>query len=223
MKNVQYQDIKNSVKKLYNLKYGKGYGMNKYKYYSVIDNFYKGMSTSKGVPYINHINEGINHLENMKVDDDVINAFILHPFVQCVNLKGTYKDCLLTEKELEKHINIFEIEPEIAFELLLYRKYANSYLCRETTDNFSIHDAYRYLNNLINYQTTVKMLIADKLQNFKDFLLYRQDHPRKEFLNQYFTIWLNILANISESTSIRDYIDIELITMNQPKTKKEYL
>ena len=51
--------MKNSVKKLYNLKYGKGYGMNKYKYYSVIDNFYKGMSTSKGVPYINHINEGI--------------------------------------------------------------------------------------------------------------------------------------------------------------------
>lgn len=197
--------------------------MNKYKYYSVIDSFYKGMSTSKGVPYINHINEGIVHLENMKVDDDVINAFILHPFVQCVNLKGTYKDCLLTEKELEKHINIFKIEPEIAFELLLYRKYANSYLCREATDNFSIHDAYGYLKNLNNYQTTVKMLIADKLQNFKDFLLYRQDHPRKEFLNRYFTIWLNILANISESTPVRDYIDTELIIMNQPKTKKEYL
>lgn len=197
--------------------------MNKYKYYSVIDNFYKGMSTSKGVPYINHINEGIVHLENMKVDDTVINAFILHPFVQCVNLKGTYKDCLLTEKELEKHINIFEIEPEIAFELLLYRKYANSYLCREATDNYDINDAFEDVKGLAKYRNTVKMLIADKLQNFKDFLLYRQDHPRKEFLNRYFTIWLNILANISESTAIRDYIDTELIIMNQPKTKKEYL
>ena len=194
-----------------------------HKYYNVIKKFYKGKETSKGIPYINHIDEGVGHLENLHVSDVVINAFILHPFVQCVNLKGTYKDCLLTEKELEKHINIFEIEPEIAFELLLYRKYVNSYLCREATDNYNINDAFEDVKGLTKYPNTVKMLIADKLQNFKDFLLYRQDHPRKEHLNNYFTIWLNILANISESTSIRNYIDNELTIMNQPKTKKNYL
>ena len=195
----------------------------KYNYYNVIDNFYKDMSTSKGVPYINHINEGVIHLENMKVSNNVVNAFILHPFVQCVNLKGTYKDCLLTEKELEKHINIFEIEPEIAFDLLLYRKYANSYLCRESTDNYSINEAFNNIKGIVKYPNTIKMLIADKLQNFKDFLQYRQDHPRKVYLNNYFTHWLNILANISESTAIRDYIDDELVKMNQPKTKFEDL
>ena len=195
----------------------------KYKYYSVIDNFYKDMATSKGVPYINHINEGVTHLENMKVDDTVINAFILHPFVQCVNLKGTYKDCLLTEKELEKHINIFEIEPEIAFDLLLYRKYANSYLCRESTDKYVLSDAFADVKGVVKYPNTIKMLIADKLQNFKDFLQYRQDHPRKEFLHNYFTNWLSILSNISNSTSIEEYINTELVRMNQPKTKKVQL
>ena len=154
-----------------------------HKYYNVISEFYKNKQTSKGIPYINHIDEGVGHLENLHVSDVVVNAFILHPFVQCVNLQGTYKECLLTEKELEKHINIFEIKPEIAYELLLYRKFANSYLCRPETDNYSIIEAYEDVKDLANYQNTIRMLIADKLQNFKDFLLYRKDnHPRSKYL-----------------------------------------
>ena len=187
-----------------------------HKYYNVISEFYKGKATSKGIPYINHIDEGVGHLENLHVSDVLINAFILHPFVQCVNLKGTYKDCLLTEKELEKHINIFEIKPEIAYELLLYRKFANSYLCRPETDGYSIVEAYEDIKELQNYQGTIRMLIADKLQNFKDFLLYRQDHPRVKQLTTYFTYWLNILADMVDSSSIVDYINLELKLIDRP-------
>lgn len=187
-----------------------------HKYYKVIEEFYKDKTTSKGIPYINHIDEGVGHLENLHVSDVVINAFILHPFVQCVNLQGTYKDCLLTEKELEKHINIFEIKPEIAYELLLYRKFANSYLCRPDTDGYSFEEAYSNVEQLINYQSTIRMLIADKLQNFKDFLLYRQDHPRAKQLTIYFTYWLKILANMVDSSSIVDYINLELKIIGQP-------
>lgn len=188
-----------------------------HKYYNVISEFYKDKATSKGIPYINHIDEGVGHLENLHVSDVLINAFILHPFVQCVNLKGTYKDCLLTEKELEKYINIYEIKPEIAYELLLYRKFANSYLCRPETDNYSIIEAYEDIKELQNYQGTIRMLIADKLQNFKDFLLYRKDdHPRSKFLCTYFTFWLNILADMVDSSSIVDYINFELKLIDRP-------
>lgn len=190
-----------------------------HKYYNVISEFYKDKATSKGIPYINHIDEGVGHLENLHVSDVLINAFILHPFVQCVNLKGTYKDCLLTEKELEKHINIFEIKPEIAYELLLYRKFANSYLCRPETDGYSIVEAYEDVKELQNYQGTIRMLIADKLQNFKDFLLYRQDHPRKNQLTIYFKYWLNILADMVDSSSIVDYINFELKLIGQPSVE----
>lgn len=187
-----------------------------HKYYKVIEEFYKDKATSKGIPYINHIDEGVGHLENLHVSDVIINAFILHPFVQCVNLKGTYKDCLLTEKELEKHINIFEIKPEIAYELLLYRKFANSYLCRPETDDYTIIEAYEDVEELAKYQNTIRMLIADKLQNFKDFLLYRQDHPRAKQLTTYFTYWLSILADMVDSSSIVNYINLELKIMGQP-------
>lgn len=191
-----------------------------HKYYNVISEFYKDKQTSKGIPYINHIDEGVGHLENLHVSDVIVNAFILHPFVQCVNLQGTYKECLLTEKELEKHINIFEIKPEIAYELLLYRKFANSYLCRPETDNYSIIEAYEDVKELANYQGTIRMLIADKLQNFKDFLLYRKDnHPRSMYLNTYFTYWLAILADIVDSSSVVDYINFELKLMDQPEVK----
>jgi len=187
-----------------------------YKYYKVISKFYKGKSTSKGIPYTNHIDEGIGHLENLHVDDTTINAFILHPFVQCVNLVGTYGKTLLTEKELEKHINIFEIEPDIAHELLLYRKYANSYLCRPETDDYAYHEAVAAVEGLEQYPNVVKMLIADKLQNFKDFLKYRQDHPRKVPLTYYFRFWLIMLSRMSKASSIKDYINHELKLMDQP-------
>lgn len=187
-----------------------------YKYYKVINKFYEGKATSKGIPYVNHIDEGVGHLENLHVSDVTINAFILHPFVQCVNLKSTYGKTLLTQKELEAHIDIYEINPDIAHELLLYRKFANSYLCRPETDDFAYHEAFYALEDLEDYQNVLRMLIADKLQNFKDFLLYRKDdHPRSKELTYYFRFWLITLWKKSDSTSVRNYINYELDLIGQ--------
>ena len=181
-----------------------------YRHYKTISQFYKGKKTSKNIPYINHIDEGVGYLELMGVSDTVVNAFILHPFVQCVNLKGTYNKTLLTKSELEEYVDIFELEPDVAYELLLYRKYANSYLCRPDTDGAAIMEAYSLIDTLQNHQTTVRMLIADKLQNFKDFIKYREDHERAKHLTQYFIYWLSILHNIVDSNSIRNMISKEL-------------
>jgi hypothetical protein len=191
-----------------------------YRSYEVISKFYKGKATSKGIPYINHIDEGVSHLINLAVPDDVVEAFILHPFVQCVNLIGTYGETLLTEKELEKHINIFELKPEIAYELLLYRKFANSYLCRPDTDDLEFAKCYGKVMTLVNHQSTVRMLIADKLQNYKDFWLYRKDnHKRSVHLVNYFETWLSILETMVDSEAIKTYIQEERNFIWQLKTK----
>lgn len=95
--------MKNSVKKLYNLKHGKGYGMSKYKYYNVIDSFYKGMSTSKGVPYINHINEGINHLENNEICNCICHRQqVLHASNCCYFCESCGQN--ITVKHYENHL-----------------------------------------------------------------------------------------------------------------------
>ena len=55
------------------------------------------------------------------------------------------------------------------------------------------------------------MLIADKVQNYKDFLLYHYGiHERSNQLNQYFINWLSYLGiDNSELNNIRNAINNE--------------
>jgi hypothetical protein len=67
-----------------------------------------------------------------------------------------------------------------------YRFIANSYL------------SYRDINGLDEIHLSPlkevnDMLIADKIQNRKDFLLYHMNHERYFFLFMYFQYWLNRL------------------------------
>jgi hypothetical protein len=43
------------------------------------------------------------------------------------------------------------------------------------------------------------MLIADKVQNYKDFLLHHAAHPRAMELDAYFTAWLQRLGVSAET------------------------
>lgn len=195
---------------------------NKYQHYETINAFYKSKKTSKNVPYINHINEGIIHLEEMKVSNDTINAFILHPLAQCVNLKGADAKVILTQKEMDKHFNIYDIEPIIAYELLMYRKFANAYLCRPETDDYTFNDAFEVIKDLKNDQSVLKMLVADKLQNYKDFVIYRKnDHKRSKELETYFNYWLLSLIILVDSYEIKEYIKNEMAYIKNINTKQE--
>ena len=178
-----------------------------YKYYNLIYEYFKDKKTSKGVLYMNHIDEGIKILEELKADKLTIEAYILHPFIQCVNLKGADSKIIMTQEEMEKYLNIYEIEPEIVAKLFLYRKFANAYLCRPETDNMVFKQVKFLLIRLCNYQDIIKMLIADKIQNYKDFLKHRKnDHPRSEELNYYFNMWLKVLYEFSVNDVDKNYI-----------------
>jgi hypothetical protein len=76
-----------------------------------------------------------------------------------------------------------------------YRRTANSYL-----SNNSISDFVGFSCNEIR-----QMLIADKVQNFKDFMLYHFGvHERSEDLMYYFCNWFNLLE-----ININDFIDLK--------------
>jgi len=179
----------------------------KYDYYNLIYEYFKDKRTSKSVSYMKHIDEGIKILENINAGKLTIEAYILHPFIQCFNLKGANGKIIMTQEEMEKYFNIYEIEPEIIAKLFLYRKFANSYLCSSETDYISYKQVKFLLIGLHNYQDIVKMLIADKIQNYKDFLKYRKnDHKRSKELDYYFNIWLKVLYDFSADNIDKGYI-----------------
>ena len=67
-----------------------------------------------------------------------------------------------------------------------YRRVANAYLSTRKIESISEIE----LSPLKEVQ---QMLIADKIQNNKDFRLYNRDHPRYDELCQYFDNWLDRL------------------------------
>lgn len=75
---------------------------------------------------------------------------------------------------------------------LEYRNIANQYLSHRVIS--SIDEI-----NLSPIQIVNDMLKADKIQNYKDFILYHIDtHPRSKELDQYFKNWLKKLEITNE-------------------------
>lgn len=73
-----------------------------------------------------------------------------------------------------------------------YRRAANAYLCKPETDAWSIDDAKKHIGLLL--PDIRLMLIADKVQNRKDFMAaHYGTHPRSDQLFDYFNNWHEIL------------------------------
>lgn len=106
-------------------------------------------------PYINHIDEGIQILEACKRSDYVKAAYCLHPIFQSdKSLIKTWG--LISQGKLE-------INSKILFLAMEYRRTANSFLSSSNLNNVNID---------IPIEEVREMLIADKIQNRKDFELY---------------------------------------------------
>jgi hypothetical protein len=61
-----------------------------------------------------------------------------------------------------------------------------------------------------------EMLVADKIQNFKDFLIHhRTTHARHRELTTYFVHWLNRLG-ITRETFSRWFVDLQLFQPAEP-------
>lgn len=123
------------------------------------------------VPLMNHINEGIAVLNGIGAVESTKQAFCLHPLFQAdADLQENY------------YMGSF-VDPYVLLLTMEYRNIANSYLSEKVNTGQKIR-----LSPLLEVN---QMLIADKVQNYKDFIAYhRGTHPRSNELDQYFNEWL---------------------------------
>lgn len=128
------------------------------------------------VPLINHIIEGVEVLDRLGSNFYARGAFCIHPMVQSdADLNANFD---MLRKSVSADVLALAIE---------YRSVANEYLSHRKISSI---DEIR-LSPLVDVND---MLIADKVQNYKDFLLYHNGtHPRSIELNQYFQNWIERL------------------------------
>jgi len=148
---------------------------------ALIENYYGDRTTKRsGVKLICHIYEGLAVLDAIGASENAKAAYCLHPLFQ--------SDCQL--------LKVFSNLPSISLEVLVlvmeYRNQANAWLSDKIT----------YLETGIHMEgkpcfgplSDVRdMLIADKVQNYKDFKKYHESHERKAQLETYFYAWFEVL------------------------------
>jgi hypothetical protein len=141
-----------------------------------------------GVFLMNHIDEGLFILEYIGASEAAKRAYCLHPLVQ-------------TDEDLVKNLNYMANEWKCdTYELALaleYRNAANAWLSDRVwmEDGLMPHPVYEYPPKLSPLKEVNDMLIADKVQNYKDFIIYhRGTHPRSDQLDTYFQEWLKVLG-----------------------------
>ncbi len=151
--------------------------------YSIVQDFYGDIRAKRsGIFYMNHIDEGLKILELIGASEDAKLAFCLHPIVQ--NDKDLYNALYIPNS---KWTLTDLTTPHSVVTAMEYRSAANDYLSFKTINSI---DEIR----LSPLKDVNDMLIADKIQNYKDFLKYLKDiHPRSKELNQYFLNWLERL------------------------------
>ena len=142
-----------------------------------------------GLPYLNHVREGVQILRFLGASQRAVDAFCLHPLVQ-------------SDEDLKTHLvdgsilTRLHIDPLALATAIEYRSVANHYLS---------HDPVRPTDQirLSPLADVNHMLIADKVQNRKGFEHHNSAHPRAEHLAAYFDSWLSALG-VSE----QDYEDL---------------
>lgn len=144
-------------------------------YQLICEHYGDAVAKRSQVPLINHIDEGLIVLEEIQASREAMLAFCLHPMVQADD------DC---EDNYER---VSEATSAAVLGLAMeYRSVANEYLSNKINTGHIIRlSALEEVND---------MLIADKVQNRKDFYTYHYDtHLRSPQLAKYFDEWLDAL------------------------------
>lgn len=130
---------------------------------------------------IRHIEEGLAILERIGAPLRAMQAYCLYPLVQ--NDDDLLRSCI-GDSMLSRH----RPDPGATMLAMEYRRVANAYLSMHCT---GADDAIA-LSPLTEVN---QMLIADKVQNRKDFEIHHlRSHTKSPLLTQYFANWLKALG-----------------------------
>ena len=136
------------------------------------------------VRYIRHIDEGLAVLAALPSSEFAMRAFALHPLVQSDADLAVHFDRLVDARS--------RLHPRTVALALEYRSVANAFLS-PMEDHAGYHDPAAI--RLSPLEEVNDMLVADKVQNYKDFVIHhRASHPRASWLERYFRAWLERLG-----------------------------
>ena len=169
--------------------------------YMAIAKYYSDRTAKRSkVPLINHINDGLIILEAINASRDAMLAYCLHPLLQ--------DDESLAQNFDDVSSTAFAKTVALALE---YRSVANEFLSARI-DEPVIQQALAEsgivkaaaLIRLSPLRDVNDMLIADKVQNRKDFVTYHKaTHARSIEIDIYFKMWLARL-----NVSSQQYTDL---------------
>ena len=151
-------------------------------HYQAIQQFYADRRAERSqVPLIRHIDEGLRVLEAIGAPQVAKDAFCLHPLVQST-------PSLEQSLQPGSALLSFPLQPAAIILAMEYRAVANAYLSEHCTGpaDTPVLSSIPAVND---------MLVADKVQNRKDFeRFHRSTHPKSALLEQYFANWLRVLG-----------------------------
>lgn len=146
-----------------------------------------------GLHYMNHIDEGLAVLRDLGASDRAWRAWCLHPVVQEDSALAANLDAL---GGCTRDNAVLALAME-------YRRVANAYLSRREVASPDEVE-------LGPLPEVADMLRADKVQNFKDFLLHqRGTHPRSAALTRYFITWL-VKLGVSRGDFARWFVALQV-------------
>lgn len=145
------------------------------------------------VPLIAHIVEGLMILTRIGAERVIREAWCLHPIVQSDNdLRSTLRRGI--------PVNLGNHNVQSILYAMEYRAVANSYLSDMTVD---IDEIWTKVNAFTGIH---KMLIADKIQNWKDFSAQpKGTYDNEEILHKYFHSWCYDILGLTE-TEVEGYM-----------------
>ncbi len=157
------------------------FDLNPYPEYDIISTFYGDKKAKRsGVPLINHIDEGLYILAEIGASSVARKAYCFHPVVQS------------DEDLFASYGKPYMVGAQTMAAAIEYRSVANEYLSKRIIQSI---DEIR----LSPLDDVNDMLIADKIQNRKDFDLYHKaTHPRSAELDEYFENWFKRLGITSK-------------------------